>query len=103
MSEFDADLKRLFAQSREEFDGAAFRTDVERRIAEARKQGYAADVALALAIGVAAMVAAPALLNVFEMLTTDVLGVGVAFSATPFGASLIAAAASAAALVAVRT
>lgn len=55
MSEFDADLKRLFAQSREDFDGAAFRVSVEQQIKSVRRKHYLADAALAAAIGVVAL------------------------------------------------
>lgn len=103
MSEFDADLKRMFAHAREDFDGAAFRADVEQRIARARKRGYLADAALALGIGVAAMVAVPVAFDVVQMLTADVLDPGLAFSATPLGAALTAGVAAVAALVWART
>ena len=48
------DLKRLFAQSREDFDGTAFRADVEQKIARARKVGYAGDAVGAVLVCAAA-------------------------------------------------
>lgn len=91
MSEFDADLKRLFAQSREEFDGASFRADVEQRLARARKAQYLSDAALLVAITAAAVIGAPLVMNIFGTLTTDVVDTGLALSATPLGAWATAA------------
>lgn len=102
MSEFDADLKQMFAQSREDFDGAAFRNDVEQKIARARKVGYATDIVLVLVIGLVALVGAPAILNILVTVATDFIGTNMALDATQVGAWATAAAVSAAALVWVR-
>ena len=104
MSEFDADLKRLFAQSREEFDGATFRADVAQRIARARKAQYLNDAVLVAVIGVAAMVGAPLVMNYLGTLSTEVMsmevvGSSLALSTTTGGAWITAGVMSVAALV----
>ncbi len=99
MSEFDADLKRLFAQSREDFDGAAFRADVEQRIARARKAQYLTDAAFVIALAAVAVIGTPAVMDIIGTLTTDVVDPGLALSATPIGAWATAAVASTVALV----
>ena len=102
MSEFDADLKQLFAQSREDFDGVAFRADVEHKIARARKVGYAIDALFVVLMGCAAFVGVPVVMDMFGTTASDLVDTGVTFSATPIGAWATAAAASAVALVWVR-
>ena len=101
MSEFDADLKQMFAQSREDLEDAAFRTDVEHKIARARKVAYVTDGFLVLMIGLAAMLGAPVLLDIVNT-TTDLVDTGLTLSATPIGAWATAAATSIGALVWVR-
>ena len=106
MSDYESDLKRLFAQSREDFDGAAFRGDVDRRIAKARKVRRFGEIAWVMAIGVAALAASPLLMQMWDSVTagalaladnsTDVAGI-------PVFALITAAVSSAVALVVVRT